>query len=77
MGMLLFAAFGESKPSNLPDDEGSKHLWNGGKLVPDYKAQQPRRQPSSLRNLLVDFRNINTDFKLNNEDNFAGWTQLT
>jgi hypothetical protein len=30
-----------------PDDGGSKHLWNVGKLLPDYTAQQPRRQPSS------------------------------
>jgi hypothetical protein len=28
----------------LPDDGGSKHLWNIGKLPPDYTAQQPRRQ---------------------------------
>jgi hypothetical protein len=27
-----------------PDDGGSKHLWNVGKLLPDYTAQQPRRQ---------------------------------
>jgi hypothetical protein len=32
--------------SKHPDD-GSKHLWNIGKLLPDYMAQQPRRQPSS------------------------------
>jgi hypothetical protein len=24
-----------------------RHLWNVGKLLPDYTAQQPRRQPSS------------------------------
>jgi hypothetical protein len=29
-----------------PDDVGSKHLWNVGKLLPDYTEQQPRRQPS-------------------------------
>jgi hypothetical protein len=29
------------------DDGGSKHLWNVGKLLPDYTAQQPGRQPSS------------------------------
>jgi hypothetical protein len=28
------------------DDGGSKHFWNIGKLLPDYTAQQPRRQPS-------------------------------
>jgi hypothetical protein len=26
---------------------GSKHLWNDGKLLPDYTAQQPSRQPCS------------------------------
>jgi hypothetical protein len=30
-----------------PDNGGSKHLWNVGKLLPDYTAQQTRRQPSS------------------------------
>jgi hypothetical protein len=29
---------------NRPDVGGSKHLWNVGKLLPDYRAQQPRRQ---------------------------------
>jgi hypothetical protein len=33
---------------SLPDDGGSKHLWNVDKLLPDYIAQQPRRQPSSF-----------------------------
>jgi hypothetical protein len=32
----------------VPDNGGSKHLWNVGGLVPDYTAQQPRRQPSSI-----------------------------
>jgi hypothetical protein len=32
---------------HCPEDEGSKHLGNVGKLLPDYKAQQPRRKPSS------------------------------
>jgi hypothetical protein len=35
-----------------PDDGGSKHLQNVCKLLPDYKAQQPRRQPSSSSGLL-------------------------
>jgi hypothetical protein len=26
---------------------GSKHVWNVRKLLPDYSAQHPRRQPSS------------------------------
>jgi hypothetical protein len=30
-----------------PDDGGSKDLWNIGKLIPDYTAIQPLRQPSS------------------------------
>jgi hypothetical protein len=30
-----------------PGDGGSKHFWYIGKLLPDYMAQQPRRQPSS------------------------------
>jgi hypothetical protein len=32
---------------NTDDDGGSKDLWNAGKLLPDYTALQPRRQPSS------------------------------
>jgi hypothetical protein len=30
-----------------PDDGDSKDLWNVGKLLPDYTALQPGRQPSS------------------------------
>jgi hypothetical protein len=30
-----------------PDDEGSKHLWNVGKILVDYTAQLPGRQSSS------------------------------
>jgi hypothetical protein len=30
-----------------PDDEGSKHLWNVGKLLPDYKVQIPEDSQSS------------------------------
>jgi hypothetical protein len=33
--------------SHRPDDGGSKHLWNIGKLLPDYTAQQPTKRPSS------------------------------
>jgi hypothetical protein len=29
------------------NEEGSKHLWNVGKLLPDFTAQEPRRQPFS------------------------------
>jgi hypothetical protein len=35
--------------SDNPDDWGSKVLWNFGKFIPDYTAQQPRRQPSSYQ----------------------------
>jgi hypothetical protein len=37
------------QPSRLSaaDDGGSKHLWIVCKILPDYMAQQPRRQPSS------------------------------
>jgi hypothetical protein len=30
-----------------PDDGVSKHLWNVSKFLPDFTAQEPRRQPSS------------------------------
>jgi hypothetical protein len=30
-----------------PDDRGSKHLGNVDKLLPNYTAQKPARQPSS------------------------------
>jgi hypothetical protein len=33
--------------THRPHDGDSKHLWNVGKLLPDYAAQQPTRQPSS------------------------------
>jgi hypothetical protein len=48
MGRLLITVFRDSKPLNLshcPDDGGSKDLRNVGKLLPDYTALQPRRQP--------------------------------
>jgi hypothetical protein len=32
------------------DDGGSKNHWNVGKLLPDYTALQPRRQPYSTMN---------------------------
>jgi hypothetical protein len=38
----------ECVTSLIPDDGGSKDLWNVGRLLPDYTALQPRRQPSSL-----------------------------
>jgi hypothetical protein len=33
---------------DCPDDGGSKHLRNVGKLLLDYMVQQPRRQPSTM-----------------------------
>jgi hypothetical protein len=30
-----------------PDDGGSKHFLNVGKILSDYTAQQPKRHPSS------------------------------
>jgi hypothetical protein len=33
--------------NHRPDDGGSKDLWNIGKLLPNYTALQPRRQPST------------------------------
>jgi hypothetical protein len=30
-------------PSNHPDDGGSKHLWNAGQLLWDYKDKYSRR----------------------------------
>jgi hypothetical protein len=38
-----------------PDDGGSKHLWNVGKLLPDYTAQHPRRHTRSRENLKILF----------------------
>jgi hypothetical protein len=40
---------------NHPDDEGSKHLWNVSKLLPDYMVQQPKIQPSPMPFLLKKF----------------------
>jgi hypothetical protein len=38
--------------THCPDYGGSKDLWNAGKLLPDYTALQPRRQPS-LKEILL------------------------
>jgi hypothetical protein len=40
--------------SHRPDDRGSTDLLNVGKLMPEYTALQPRRQPSSVRVTLFD-----------------------
>jgi hypothetical protein len=34
--------------SHCPDDRGRKFLWNVSKLLTDYTALQPKRQPSSF-----------------------------
>jgi hypothetical protein len=34
--------------SRRSDDGGSNVLWNVGQYLPDYMAQHPRRQPSSI-----------------------------
>jgi hypothetical protein len=39
--------FWDVAPCDRPDDGGSKHFWNVGKLLPDYMAQHSRRQSSS------------------------------
>jgi hypothetical protein len=54
-----------------PDDGGSKHLWNVGKLLPDYTAQHPRRhsfsylppwEPEILPNVIFFIVNIKLSF---------------
>jgi hypothetical protein len=49
------------------DNEGSKHLWNVGKLIPVYTKLQPRRQPSSYsppweRKISPNINQISTKF---------------
>jgi hypothetical protein len=46
----LLTVFWDVAPCSLShrlDDGDSKHLWNVGKLLPDYTVQHPRRQPRS------------------------------
>jgi hypothetical protein len=33
-------------PHQFSEDGDSRHLWNVGKLLPDYKVHHSRRQPS-------------------------------
>jgi hypothetical protein len=49
MGRVLCSYGGEYQGDDggSPVDGGGKHLWNVHKLLPDYTAQQPRRQSSS------------------------------
>jgi hypothetical protein len=44
---LYRKAIPRARLTHRPDDGGSKVLWNVGRLLPDYMAQRPRRQPSS------------------------------
>jgi hypothetical protein len=41
----VFTAFiiSRARLAHCPGNEGSKHLWNVGKLLPDYMAHYPRR----------------------------------
>jgi hypothetical protein len=69
-----------------PDDGDSKHLWNVGQFLPEYKVQLPRRQSSHLYDLsthkisnsyffgslLPSSVETNT-VKLKHKDNFARW----
>jgi hypothetical protein len=45
---MKMAVFWVVAMTRCPYDGGSKHLWNVGKLLPDYTAQQARTQPSSI-----------------------------
>jgi hypothetical protein len=44
---LYLKPIARARLTHRPGDGGSKDLWNVGKLLPDYTALQPRRQPSS------------------------------
>jgi hypothetical protein len=44
---LYLKLISRAQLTHLPHDGGSKDLWDIGKLLPDYTALQPRRQPSS------------------------------
>jgi hypothetical protein len=43
-----------AQPTRCPDDAGSKIIWDVHKLLPDYTAQQPKRQPNSLLIINLD-----------------------
>jgi hypothetical protein len=60
-----------------PDDGGSKDLWNVSKLLPDYTALQPRRQPFSYSppwepQILLRIRNV----KRSQQEEIRGVTLL-
>jgi hypothetical protein len=45
--IAVFWVFASCNLVDRPDDGGSKYLWNADKRLPDYTAQQPRKQPST------------------------------
>jgi hypothetical protein len=53
-------------PSSGPDDGGSKDLWDVGKLLPDYMALQPRRQPAIFMFAAVLWKVCDSDHVLYN-----------
>jgi hypothetical protein len=55
---LLLPSSGRWVMSYRPHDGGSKHLWNAHKLVPDYTAHHPRRQPSFFLKFPWIFRTL-------------------
>jgi hypothetical protein len=46
--LLYLKPIPHTQLTHCSDDGGSKDLWNTGKLLPDYMALQPRRQPSYI-----------------------------
>jgi hypothetical protein len=52
---------------NRPDDGGSKHLWNVGKFLSEYTAQQLRRQPSSTHNKFMSL-SLRVSFAISMDD---------
>jgi hypothetical protein len=48
----VYRLFGGSCCLHHQSDGGSKHVWNVGKLLPDFTAQQPRRQLFSCSDIV-------------------------
>jgi hypothetical protein len=74
----IFSWFDSVLPSKCPDDGGRMHLWNVGKLLPDYMVQQPRIQPSSLvtawnlTTYTVTWVRVGTVYRLNDLGSIPG-----
>jgi hypothetical protein len=64
---------GRSLPTFRLDDGGSKHLWNVCKLLSDYTAQHPRRQPSLCLNSPVSLSHITKQRQLNEKQWRQDW----